>query len=127
RAKIGFDDMGVSCEAGDQQIALAFGIQQVPHVPRMHDIKCTMTHDDFFLARPRTDGCGDLVSRLDLMANKLLAGIVHHLRPLMSTGPSTNRQWPWQWVPGFLGAHRTNRLLEAHFASNRGRAGLSSS
>ena len=42
-------------QAGDQNVALALGVKQMPDVPGMHDIERAMAHDDLLLARRRAD------------------------------------------------------------------------
>ena len=76
---IGLGDMRIGGQAGDQNVGLALGVEQVPHVARMHDVERAVAHDDFLLARPRTRSdaaisCG----RLDLVTDNVAACGVHH-------------------------------------------------
>src|SRR5262245_1666652 len=59
-------DMGVGGQAGDQDIRLFLGVEQVADVAGVHEIEHAMAHDHLFRARADSDHVAKLVERLDL-------------------------------------------------------------
>jgi len=61
RSVCSLGDMVVSSDAGDQNVRLAFGIEQVPHVAGMHDVEHPVTHDHALVAWARSDDTPQLL------------------------------------------------------------------
>ena len=60
-------DVRVGGEAGDQDIGLGLGVEQMPDMAGMHHVEHAVAHDDFLLARARADDRAQLVDALDLV------------------------------------------------------------
>ena len=88
RAEVGFLDVLVAGDAGDQDVGAVGGIHQVADVAGMHDVEGAVAHDDLALARARADGGEELVDRLDL---GLVFGVDHGTLPSAS-GDSVSNQ-----------------------------------
>ncbi len=68
RAVRALGDVVVGRDAGDQDIGLALGIEQMADVAGMHDVEHAVAHDDALLARARADDVAEFLRRLDLVA-----------------------------------------------------------
>ena len=79
--------MGVGGQAGNQDIRLFLGVEEVTDVPGVYEIEHTMAHDHLFRARARSDHVAKLVDRLDL-APVVAANRLQHV-PTPSPMPRT--------------------------------------
>jgi hypothetical protein len=61
----------VGSNADNQYLCFALGIQQMPQVAGMNDIKGTMAHDDQLLARESSDQCANFLNRFNLVRKAL--------------------------------------------------------
>src|SRR6266404_2468412 len=59
-------DVGIGGQAGDQDIRLFLGVEQVTDVTGVHEIEHAMAHDHLFRARAGPDHVAKLLDRLDL-------------------------------------------------------------
>src|SRR6516225_4926469 len=59
-------DVSVGGQAGDQDIRLVLGVEQVADMAGVHEIEHAMAHDHLFRARAGSDHVAKLVDRLDL-------------------------------------------------------------
>jgi hypothetical protein len=46
---VALGDMFIGCDAHNEDVALALGVDEVSHVARMDDVKDAVTHDHFFI------------------------------------------------------------------------------
>jgi hypothetical protein len=71
RPEVGFDDMRISRQTGDKNVAFALGVEKMPHVSGMDDVERSMTHDDFLHARRRAEKGRDFRRGLQFVADEL--------------------------------------------------------
>ncbi len=70
-------DVRVGCDARDQDVRLALGVEQMSDMARMHEVEDTVAHHDGFLARARSDEGAKLLDGDDLVS--VLGGkLVHY-------------------------------------------------
>ena len=67
RAIFALGDMPVGGNADDQNIRLALGEKQMPHMSRVNDVENAVTHDDFLGARKRSQNHTEFLGGLDLV------------------------------------------------------------
>ena len=61
-------DVHIRRHAGDQYVRLAFCIDEVAQMTRVHHIEHAVAHDDFFLARPSAQDPGKFLHGFDFPA-----------------------------------------------------------
>ena len=78
---VSFLDVLIRRQAGDQDVGLGLGVEEMAHMAGVHHVEGAVAHDDFFLARARADRIGDLSRGLDLVRIEVFACRIHHQFP----------------------------------------------
>ena len=63
RAKIGFVNVGVGGEAGDEDVRLALGVEEMPDVAGMHEVEGPVAHDGLFSSGQRSKNLAQCLRR----------------------------------------------------------------